>query len=93
MRILLKIATFILSKQPKRLIKDEDLEYLLWISNLYLKIINTPGHIAEIGVANGRNAILFGRLIKLHNETGGLANKGESDYAHFKYSHLLPISH
>ncbi len=32
-------------------------------------------------------------LIKLHNENGGLANKDESDYAHFKYSHLLSISH
>ena len=34
----------------------------------YLKIKNIPGHIAEIGVADGRNAILFGRLIKIHND-------------------------
>lgn len=49
-------------------ISDFELEYLLWISNLYLKIKNLPGHIAEIGVADGRNTILFGRLIKLHND-------------------------
>ncbi|WP_426359357.1 FAD-dependent oxidoreductase [Pseudocolwellia sp. HL-MZ19] len=31
-------------------------------------------------------------LIQLHNENGGLSNKTSSDYANFKYSHLLPIS-
>ena len=32
--------------QPAKEIKDEDLEYLLWISNLYLQVVNIPGHIA-----------------------------------------------
>jgi len=50
-------------------IKDSDLEYLLWLSNLYLLIKNVPGHIAEIGVASGRNAILFGKLISLHGDS------------------------
>lgn len=61
-----KIAKLILRNQQSKIIKDEDLEYLLWISNLYIRIKDVPGHIAEIGVANGRNSILFGLLIKLH---------------------------
>ena len=68
MRLIKKIIKYILSAQQTEIIKDVDLEYLLWISNLYLKIKYIPGHIAEIGVANGRNAVLFGRLIKIHND-------------------------
>lgn len=67
-RILKKFAKRILSIESGNLIDDYDLEYLLWISNIYLKIKNTPGHIAEIGVADGRNTILFGRLIKLYGD-------------------------
>ena len=55
--------------QPAREIKDSDLEYLLWISNLYLQVRSIPGHIAEIGVAGGRNAVLFGRLIQIHGDS------------------------
>jgi len=47
-------------------LSDLDLEYILWISNLYTKIGNVPGHIAEIGVATGRNSVLFGQLIRLY---------------------------
>lgn len=50
-------------------IHDNDLEYLLWITTLYNEISNVPGHIAEIGVASGRNAVLFGKLIRLFNDT------------------------
>jgi len=67
-RIIKKIAKRILSIQSGNLIDDFDLEYLLWISNVYLKIKKIPGHIAEIGVADGRNTILFGRLIQLHKD-------------------------
>ena len=62
-RLIKKITKYILSTQQTKVIKDVDLEYLLWISNLYLKIKYIPGHIAEIGVADGRNTVLFGRLI------------------------------
>ena len=55
--------------QPAKEIKDEDLEYLLWISNLYLQVVNIPGHIAEVGVANGRNTILFARLIQMYGDS------------------------
>lgn len=50
-------------------IHDNDLEYLLWVTSLYIDITHVPGHIAEIGVAGGRNAVLFGKLIKLFNDT------------------------
>ena len=68
MRVFKKILKFIARNQPYKDFQDFDLEYLLWISNLYLKIKDLPGHIAEIGVADGRNTILFWKLIKLHNE-------------------------
>ena len=67
-RILKKIAKRILLIESGNLIDDYNLEYLLWITNIYSKIKNIPGHIAEIGVADGRNTILFGRLIKLHRD-------------------------
>ena len=67
-RLIKYIGKSILKNQPHKIIDDHDLEYLLWISNMYLKIKNVPGHIAEIGVAYGRNAILFGKLIKIHND-------------------------
>ena len=67
-RIIKKVLKYILTTQQSKIIKDIDLEYLLWISNLYLKIKNIPGHIAEVGVADGRNTVLFGRLIKLHGD-------------------------
>ena len=67
-RFIRKVAKFLLKLQPSKLINDGDLESIIWVSNLYLKIENIPGHIAEIGVADGRNTILFGNLIKMHND-------------------------
>jgi len=69
MNIFKKFVNKLIQLQPAREIKDEDLEYILWISNLYLQVINTPGHIAEVGVANGRNTILFSRLIQMHGDS------------------------
>ena len=67
-RLIRKLAKQILKVNQTKVIKDYDLEYLLWISSLYLKIKYLPGNIAEVGVADGRNTVLFGRLIKLHND-------------------------
>ena len=67
-RVIKKVIKYILATQQNKIIKDIDLEYLLWISNLYLKLKNIPGHIAEVGVGDGRNTVLFGRLIKLHGD-------------------------
>jgi len=63
-----KLAKVIIKFQPSKDISDQDLEYLLWICSLYIRIRNLPGHIAEVGVADGRNAVLFGRLIKQYND-------------------------
>ena len=60
MKKIVKIINYILSTKQDQIIKDIDLEYLLWISNIYLKIKNIPGHIAEIGVGDGRNSVLLG---------------------------------
>lgn len=68
MDFLTKIAYKILKNQPAKSISDEDLEYFLWICGLYKKLSDLPGHIAEIGVGDGRNAMLFGRLIFQHGD-------------------------
>jgi hypothetical protein len=60
-----KLARKILALQPSKDISDGDLEYLLWICSIYHKLDSIPGHIAEVGVAGGRNAVFFGRLIKI----------------------------
>ncbi len=46
-----------------------EFQYVLWLDRLYTKIANVPGNIVEIGVARGRNSIIFGRLMQLHGET------------------------
>lgn len=68
MRIIRTIAKRIIDLQPASDIHDRDLEYLVSLSNLYRDIQGVPGHIAEVGVADGRNAIIFGKLIKLHGD-------------------------
>jgi len=65
MGFITKLARKIISLQPSKEISDSDLEYLLWICSIYQKLDSIPGHIAEVGVAGGRNAVLFGRLIKI----------------------------
>ena len=47
-----------------RYLEDLELSYLYSIFNLFNKVENIPGHIVELGVGAGRNAILFGKLLK-----------------------------
>ena len=51
------------------LLNDKDLIYNCWITNIFQESIKVPGHIMEIGVAAGRNSILFGSLLKLTGES------------------------
>lgn len=67
-KIIKKLAIYLIQLQPTKEIKDSDLEYLLWISSLYLQIKSIPGHIAEVGVASGRNTIMFARLIHIFGD-------------------------
>lgn len=57
-----------------QLIRDDryldkgEFRYILWIDRIYEKIQNVPGHIIELGVAKGRNSILFGNLIQMNGD-------------------------
>ena len=47
-----------------------ELSYLFGIFNLFKEIEKCPGHIIELGVGAGRNAILFGNLLKTTGQDG-----------------------
>ena len=63
MSIILEAAGRIAKLQPAKDIYDDVLEYLLWISSLYGLISFVPRHIAEVGVADRRNTVMFGHLL------------------------------
>ncbi len=46
----------------------QEFRYILWLDRIYQKIQNVPGHIVELGVARGRNAIIFSTLIQLNGD-------------------------
>ena len=43
-----------------------ELGYIVNIVDLFRASMEVPGHIVELGTASGRNALLFGNLIKLY---------------------------
>lgn len=45
-----------------------EFKYVLWLDRVYSKIQTVPGHIVELGVANGRNTLLFGNLIHMNGD-------------------------
>lgn len=45
----------------------DEFNYICRIYNLYNKIKSVPGHIIELGVGKGRNAILFSNFFKAYN--------------------------
>ncbi len=49
-------------------IDDKELIYNCWITNIFQESMKVPGHIMEVGVASGRNSLLFGSLLKLTGE-------------------------
>ena len=68
MKKYLRKALEIMSGIEAKKFTDSEVQYLFWIFNCYMKISNVPGHVAEIGVAGGRNAVYFGLLFKLFGE-------------------------
>lgn len=52
-------------------LETTELSYLFSIFNLFLDSKQVPGHILELGVGAGRNAILFGKMLKIINQDGG----------------------
>lgn len=54
--------------QNQTYLYDDEFTYILHLYELYKMTRKVPGHIVEIGVADGRNAIIFGQLIKHYGE-------------------------
>ena len=50
-------------------LEKEEFKYTLWLDRAYSLIEETPGHIVEIGVARGRNSIIFGHLIRMNGDS------------------------
>ncbi|MAY83256.1 MAG: hypothetical protein CMP59_03905 [Flavobacteriales bacterium] len=49
-------------------LEKSEFKYILSLYDVYKKIANVPGHIVELGVAYGRNTIIFSHLINMSNE-------------------------
>jgi len=47
---------------------SDEFRYILMLDRVYQKIATVPGHIVEVGVARGRNSILFGHFIKAYGD-------------------------
>ena len=90
---LLKLVFNQLIRASTREIKDEDLEYVIWLTTLYLKLGQIPGHIAEIGVASGRNAVIFGKLIKLFSDTNVRQYIGFDTFTGYEERDLITSGH
>lgn len=56
-------------KFDDKYLDKREFRYILWINSVYEKIRNVPGHIVELGVARGRNSILFANLIEMNGES------------------------
>jgi len=55
-------------EQNQTYLYDDEFTYILHLYELYKMTQKIPGHIVEVGVAGGRNAIIFGQLIKHYGE-------------------------
>lgn len=76
----MKVLKYLASKLNYALVSKTDLRnqdkyldklefrYILWLDRIYSKIATVPGHIIELGVARGRNSIIFGNLIQLNGD-------------------------
>lgn len=47
---------------------SKEFRYILWLDRIYSKINRVPGHIVELGVAKGRNSLIFGNLIQMNGD-------------------------
>ena len=54
--------------QNQTYLYDDEFTYILHLYELFKMTQKIPGHIVEVGVAGGRNAIIFGQLIKHYGE-------------------------
>ena len=51
-----------------KLITKEKVDYILSVSEIFKQVETVPGHIVELGAGRGRNAIIFGSLIKKNQQ-------------------------
>jgi len=86
-----------------RYLDRREFRYILWINAVYQKIRNVPGHIVELGVARGRNSILFANFIEMHGEQylrkyygfdtfGGYTDEDLQRDTHLSRSHWADLS-
>lgn len=54
--------------ENQKYLERGEFKYILWLDRIYQKISNVPGHVVELGVAYGRNAIIFGHQIKMNGD-------------------------
>lgn len=52
----------------QKYLERSEFKYVLWLYEIYKRIHEVPGHIVELGVAYGRNTIIFSHLMQMHNE-------------------------
>ena len=50
-------------------ITSDKVKYITGVNNLFIRTKDVPGHIIELGTGMGRNAVIFGNLLKLYNLT------------------------
>ncbi len=55
-------------RDQDKYLDQREFRYILWLDRIYQKIATVPGHIIELGVARGRNSIIFGNLIQLSGD-------------------------
>jgi hypothetical protein len=74
-------------------LESNEYKYILWIDRLYQKVVNVPGHIVEVGVAYGRNTILFGHQITMRGETSTRYYYGFDTFDGYTVQDLKTNSH
>jgi len=54
--------------EDQKYLEKSEFKYILWLYEVYKLIDNVPGHIVELGVAYGRNTIIFSHLMQMHGQ-------------------------
>lgn len=54
--------------ENQKYLEYPEFRYVLWLDRVYQKIVTVPGDIVELGVAYGRNSIIFSNLVKMNGD-------------------------
>ena len=54
--------------EDQKYLEKTEFKYILWLYEVYKMIDTVPGHIVELGVAYGRNTIIFSHLMQMNNQ-------------------------